>query len=456
MAGTKTQSSFNDHNDREIYSVSRLVHESKAVLESRFPLIWIEGEISNLSRPSSGHLYFSLKDEHTQVRCALFRGSRRALSAEPLDGMLVLVRARVSLYEARGDFQLIVETLEPAGEGALRRAYEMLKQSLEKEGLFATTHKKPLPRLPRRIGVITSPSGAVFHDIRNTLARRFPAIQLLLYPVPVQGEGAADQIAQMIGLAGSRRDCDALIVARGGGSLEDLWAFNQEIVARALYQCPLPVVSAIGHETDFTIADFVADVRAPTPTAAAEMLSPDQYDWLAQLDRNDRRLRQMMRDRLRADHQTLDFLAARIIRPDQVLAAIGQRLTSLYRHLGHVMSRTIDEIRSRVNLDQTKLIASAPSAQLREQGMRVEHQRVRLLRQLHHNLERIVERVARSTGLLDALSPLSTLSRGYAIATTEKGTIIRSSDKVRAGDGVNVRLAQGLLNCRVESKIDED
>jgi exodeoxyribonuclease VII large subunit len=274
---------------RDIYTVSRLNREAKGLLESSFPPIWIEGEISNLSRPASGHVYFSLKDPQAQVRCAFFRQHQRLAGIALKDGLHVLLRARVSLYEGRGDFQVIVEYLEEAGEGALRRAFDALKLRLAKEGLFETARKLPLPRLPSRIGIITSPSGAVLHDILTTLKRRFPAIAVLVFPVPVQGEGAAEKIAAAIS-SGRRKDCDALILARGGGSLEDLWPFNEEIVARAIHACPVPIVSGVGHETDFTIADMAADARAPTPTAAAEMLSPNQQEWLAHFERIANRL----------------------------------------------------------------------------------------------------------------------------------------------------------------------
>ncbi|MGE5241377.1 MAG: exodeoxyribonuclease VII large subunit, partial [Bacteroidota bacterium] len=284
---------------RDIYTVARLNREARAMLEGGFPPLWIEGEISNLSRPASGHLYFSLKDAQAQVRCAFFRQYQRTRGAALKDGLHVLARARVSLYEGRGDFQLIVEYLEEAGEGALRRAFDALKLRLAQEGLFDAAHKKPLPRLPRRVGIITSTSGAVLHDILTTLKRRFPAIAILVHPVPVQGEGAAERIAAAIRVAGQRRDCDALILARGGGSLEDLWPFNEEIVARAIHACPVPIVSGVGHETDFTIADMAADARAPTPTAAAEMLSPDQQEWLAQFARLENRLVTAMRGHLR-------------------------------------------------------------------------------------------------------------------------------------------------------------
>jgi len=266
--------------DRDIYSVGRLNAEARGLLEGAFPLIWVQGELSNVSRPSSGHLYFTLKDANAQVRCAMFRGNNRFLKFRPADGAQVVVRASLSLYEARGDYQLIVQSMEEAGDGALQRAFEALKQKLAAEGLFEAAHKRALPTLPKRIGVITSPTGAAIRDILSVLKRRFPAIPVLIYPVAVQGQAAGAEIAAMIRRADMRRDCDVLIIARGGGSLEDLWAFNEEIVARAIFDCSIPTVSGVGHEVDFTIADFVADQRAPTPSVAAEMVSPDQHDWL--------------------------------------------------------------------------------------------------------------------------------------------------------------------------------
>ena len=251
---------------RDIYTISRLNREVKSVLEGSFPLLWVEGEISNFAQPASGHWYFSLKDEAAQVRCAMFRGRNRQVGFCPENGMQVLIRARIGLYEARGEFQIIAEHMEEAGDGALRRAFEALKQRLAAEGLFDSAHKRAIPERPRCVGVITSPTGAAVHDILTTLRRRFPALPVVIYPVPVQGEGVAAQIADMLALAGRRADCDVLILARGGGSLEDLWAFNEEVVARAIHACPLPVVSGIGHEVDVTIADFVADQRAAAPS----------------------------------------------------------------------------------------------------------------------------------------------------------------------------------------------
>jgi exodeoxyribonuclease VII large subunit len=263
---------------REIYSISELNSEARVLLEKRFPLIWVEGEISNLARPASGHIYFSLKDEAAQVRCAMFKMHNRLVNFQPKNGQQVLARVRISLYEARGEFQLIVEHMEETGDGALRRQFELLKQKLFEEGLFDEAHKQALPFLPTQLGVITSPSGAAIRDILSVLKRRFPGIPVLIYPVPVQGTEAPQAIVESIHSAAKCQDCDLLILARGGGSLEDLWAFNEETVARAINACPIPIVTGIGHEIDFTIADFVADYRAPTPSAAAEFISPDHTE----------------------------------------------------------------------------------------------------------------------------------------------------------------------------------
>ncbi|MCU7921893.1 MAG: exodeoxyribonuclease VII large subunit, partial [Candidatus Thiodiazotropha sp. (ex Dulcina madagascariensis)] len=282
---------------REIYSVSRLVRETRAILEGSFPLIWVSGELSNLAQPASGHIYFSLKDEAAQVRCAMFRMKRQLLRFRPENGQQVTIRARVSLYEARGEFQLIVEQMEPAGEGALRLAFEQLKHKLATEGLFDSETKKPLPSPPNQLGIITSPTGAAVRDLLTVLRRRFPALPVIIYPVQVQGEDAPRQIIRMLQLANQRQECDLLILSRGGGSLEDLQAFNDEGLARAIHASQIPLVTGIGHEIDFTIADFVADRRAPTPSAAAELVSPDQQEWYQRVTQLARRLSQRQRQR---------------------------------------------------------------------------------------------------------------------------------------------------------------
>jgi exodeoxyribonuclease VII large subunit len=362
----------------------------------------------------------------------------------------VLLRGRVSLYEGRGEFQIIVEHVEDAREGALRRAFEALKQRLAVEGLFDTAHKKPLPRLPRRIGIITSPSGAVIHDVLTTLRRRFPAIPVLLYPVPVQGEGAADKIAAAIRLAGARADCDALILARGGGSLEDLWAFNEEIVARAIADCPIPIVTGIGHEVDFTIADFVADARAPTPTAAAELLSPHQDEWLMAYAHISQRLTRTMRQRLERASQHLDWLGARLVHPRQRIALMHERLKAARRHLTASLRALMAASRAHQHALEARLGACSPTPRLRAAQLEHTHldRRLRLAiaQRLRHDRERVHEQAAR----LNTLSPLGTLARGYAIVR-KAGAIVRDVSGIRPGDKIEARVAHGELACVVES-----
>ncbi len=436
---------------RDVYTVSRLNREVRALLENGFPSIWIEGEVSNLRRPPSGHLYFSLKDAQAQVNCALFRQQQRLLGIEPRDGLHVLMRARVSLYEGRGEFQLIVEHLEEAGEGALRRAFEALKRRLAQEGLFDLAHKKPLPRLPRRIGILTSPAGAVLHDILTTLARRFPAIPVLLYPVPVQGEGAAERIAAMIRLAGVRRDCDALILARGGGSLEDLWAFNEEIVARAIYECPIPIVCGVGHETDITIADLVADARAPTPTAAAELLSPDRQEWLARYRSLEQRLIARMRDRLRQLALHSDWLAARLVHPRRRLEELRGRLEALRLRLELAVRQRLRQQAGRLQALSARLEAGSPRERLRRSALQCERLDARLTAAMRAQLERRHARLREAMQALHTLSPLATLARGYAIVTRlPGGELVRAAADCRPGDRVRARLAHGELDCIVE------
>jgi exodeoxyribonuclease VII large subunit len=437
--------------ERTIYTVSRLNRETKLLLEGSFPLIWVEGEISNLSRPASGHIYFSLKDSQAQIRCALFRGNQRGLGIALRDGMQVVVRARVTLYEGRGDYQLVVESAEDAGEGALRRAFEELRQRLATEGLFDASAKKPLPRLPRRIGLLTSPSGAVVHDILTTLKRRFPAIPVLLHPVPVQGQGAAEKIAAMIRLAGERGDCDVLILARGGGSLEDLWAFNEEVVARAIYACPVPIVSGVGHETDVTIADLVADARAPTPTAAAEMLSPNRADWLAAIERQQQRLMRLIASHLHDVGQHLDHLSARLVHPRDRLARLNDRFTAMGHRLRLGQTQTRQRFAHALLSLQARLREHDPRGKLRAGVQQLTHERAMLEQAMHHVLARHDERLARSAHTLDALSPLATLTRGYAVLQKTDGSIIRRCADTRPEDALRARLADGTLECLVKS-----
>ncbi len=438
---------------RQVYTVSRLNREARAVLEGGLPLLWVEGEISNLARPPSGHLYFSLKDAQAQVRCAMFRMRSQLLRFRPENGIHVLARARVSLYEERGEFQLIVEHLEEAGDGALRRAFELLKQRLAQEGLFDAAARKTLPPWPRCVGVITSPNGAAIRDILCVLRRRFPALPVLVYPIPVQGAGAAQRIAEAIDLASRRADCDVLILARGGGSLEDLWAFNEECVARALHRCAIPMVTGIGHEIDFTIADFVADQRAATPSAAAELVSPDQHKYLERLAQQRARLLQLQRAFVARQRQRLEWLEKRLQpqHPGQRLAARMQRLDELEQRLRRAGQQGLQRRRTELGAAQARLWRHHPLPRLQRLGAHLAHLEQRLGAAGRARLDRPHQRLAGLARALEAVSPLATLGRGYAIITrTATGEVVRSADAVQPGERVDARLARGSLTLKVE------
>lgn len=437
---------------RDVYTVTRLNREVKRLLETGFPLLWIEGEISNLARPTSGHLYFSLKDGDAQIRCALFRGFARLMRCVPKDGMLVMVRARVSLYEGRGEFQLLVEHIEESGEGALRRAFEVLKTRLTEEGLFDNARKRALPRLPRRVGIVTSPTGAAVRDVVTTFRRRFSAIGILIYPVPVQGISAAEKIAAMIELASARRECDALILARGGGSLEDLWPFNEEVVARALARCALPVVTGIGHETDVTIADLVADVRAPTPTAAAELLSQDCDVWSQRFADYALRCQRLVTRRLQESTQHVDWLSTRLIHPQARLQTLRARFNQLGARIAVTQTRTIAATRARLIACNQRLAAQTPAARIAALTQRTKALSARQARAIHTFIAQRRQRFAHRLSSLETLSPLATLARGYAIVKNESGQIVRHADSVAKGERVMVKLAHGKLVVRVDDK----
>lgn len=439
-----------DTPSRDIYTVSRLNAEARAVLEGSFPLLWVEGEISNLARPASGHWYFSLKDSAAQVRCAMFRQRNQLLRFKPQDGMHVLLRVRISLYEGRGEFQLIAEHMEEAGSGALQRAFEMLKLRLQNEGLFDAARKRPLPRLPRRIGVVTSPTGAAIRDILTVLARRFPAIPVVIYPVPVQGTGAGEQIAAAIRRAGERSECDVLIVGRGGGSLEDLWAFNEEVVARAIHASPIPIVSAVGHEVDFTIADFVADMRAPTPSAAAELLSPDRAEMHNQLLQLRLRLARSFQRQMLHKKRALEAAEKRLKHPGRRLQEIGQRVDEMEQRLARARHNLLRHAAARLAALHARLERHTPLYRVQA----LQARRNELQRRLHsataQHLERMNRRLAQAAHALDTVSPLATLSRGYAIVTAADGSVLRTAAHTAPGAQVQARLGQGRLLCRVE------
>jgi len=442
---------------RDIYSVTRLNTEVRDLLEGSFPSLWVEGEISNLARPASGHLYFSLKDASSQVRSAMFRANNRLLTFEPENGQHVLARARVSLYPARGDYQLIIEHLEAFGEGALQRAFEALKRRLAAEGLFDVSRKRPVPALPRRIGVITSPSGAAVRDILTVTRRRFPAIPIRIYPVSVQGAGAAEQIAQALGLASERGDCDVLVLARGGGSLEDLWAFNEEAVARAIAACEIPVVTGVGHEVDVTISDFAADYRAATPSAAAEAVTPDQLAWREGLAKMEARLATLLRARLRLEGQRVAWLGQRLQHPKRRLQELAQRLDGLSLRLSAAARARLRRADTRLQQSRARLQKQHPESVLNMLRARTGYLQQRLVTALRHALAR---RRAELTGLarsLHTVSPLSTLDRGYAIITTHpEGRLVRSVKQTQPGHCVQARLSDGALLCTVDERLAKE
>ena len=479
---------------KEIYAVSRLVREARIVLEGSFQLIWVEGEISNLAMPASGHIYFTLKDEAAQVRCAMFKTRNRNLRFTPKNGMQILMRVRVTLYEGRGEFQVLVEHMEEAGSGALQHAFEALKHRLGEEGLFDTAHKKVLPRLPTSIGIVSSPDGAAVHDILTVLNRRFPAASVILYPVAVQGTDSAKQIASAINVAEQRQECDVLIVSRGGGSLEDLWSFNDENVARAIFACTLPVISAVGHEVDFTIADFVADVRAPTPSSAAEMAVPDTHEWLNKIQNNSRRLSLLMSHRVQNERRHLNYLQQRLPHPKVMISQQMQKLDRLELQLSRSWQQILNHKRQQVEywsvrlkhpqakIEMQSFKFSALKARL-EQAMQQKQNRVQadyktlnqrlllnqplpkinkqqnVVQQLQHRLNTSMQQllsqhkssVAQQMRTLAAVSPLSTLERGYSITTlAETGQVLHRADTVEPQQRIKVRLQQGQLMCEIK------
>jgi exodeoxyribonuclease VII large subunit len=443
---------------RDVYTVSRLNREARMLLEGGLGSVWIEGELSNLSRPASGHWYFSLKDAQAQLRCAMFRQRNLLVRFPVRDGAQVMARGRVSLYEARGEFQLVVEHLEEAGEGLLRRRFEELKQKLAAAGLFDQARKKPLPRLPRRIGVVTSPTGAAVRDILHVLGRRFPAIPVLIYPVAVQGEAAPAEISETLELAGLRADCDVLILARGGGSLEDLWAFNDERVARAISDCPVPVVCGVGHETDVTIADFVADERAPTPSAAAERCVPDRTEWLRAVEAWERRISLAVRRRIGDARQQLAFRESRLARshPGVRLRQHAQRLDELDARLRRGSALRLERARTRVYQAQSLLQRSSPQLRMAAVRLRLDAASRSLAAQAQAALGRAQRRLDLASRTLAAVGPLATLSRGYAIVTDRSGHVVTDVSEIGAGAEIEARLAKGILAATVTGTRGED
>ncbi len=435
--------------DREVLTVSQLNGRARVLLEDVFSNIWVEGEISNLAKPASGHVYFTLKDSQAQVRCALFRQNAARVRQALRDGMAVKVRGKVSLFEGRGDYQLILDSVEPAGDGALRLAFEALKTKLSDEGLFSAENKIPLPAHPQRIGIVSSPTGAVIRDIISVFRRRAPQIQLTLIPTAVQGREATGQIVRALQLA-DRRGFDALILARGGGSLEDLWCFNEEPVARAIAACQTPIISAVGHETDVSISDFVADVRAPTPSAAAELLAPDANELVQRLNSLHRRLVMRMQNRIERERLRLDGISRRLRHPGERLRQQAQRLDDLDMRMRRAFERTLQNRQERVARLDMRLAAQHPGRALALLRQRLDGLSERLPRAMRDAIKDRRQQLQAEVQTLNAISPLATLGRGYSILLDERGKAIRNAAQTRPGQRLKARLGEGELEVRVE------
>ncbi|MGK0444878.1 MAG: exodeoxyribonuclease VII large subunit [Bermanella sp.] len=446
-------SNFAQNNN--IISVSQLNRQSKELLETYLHRVQVTGEISNLARPGSGHWYFTLKDQRAQVRCAMFKSRTQYLKFVPKEGDQVMVTASVSLYEARGDYQLIVDAMQSAGEGALQLAFEELKQRLFKEGLFDTQHKQPLPAHPKHLGIITSPTGAAVKDIISVLKRRFPSLPISIYPTQVQGQQAATQIANAIAQANRDNLCDVLIVGRGGGSLEDLWPFNEEIVARALFNSRIPTISAVGHEVDTSISDFVADLRAPTPSAAAELVSPDRFEWLGRFEQLERSLLRTIQNRIAQHNFHLLQLVKRLRHPKDKLQEHMQRLDMADMRLKNALLRRLQNHKDRLQRCQQILSGFKPDKQLALMQQTNDQLKKRLVKAMQGHLVHLQQSLSREVEVLNAVSPLSTLSRGYAINTTEQGDVIHNAKQVNVGDTVRAQLHQGKLSLTVKELHDD-
>ena len=434
-----------------IYSVSQLNQSVRLMLENQLGAVWLTGEISNFSQPVSGHWYLSLKDENAQVRCAMFRMKNLRVSFRPTNGMQVLVRANVSLYEPRGDYQLIIESMHLAGEGLLMQQFEALKLKLAAEGLFAQHLKKNLPHFSKAVGIITSKTGAALQDILHILQRRDPSLKIIIYPTAVQGKDAATEIAQMIALANQRQEVDVLIVGRGGGSLEDLWCFNEEMVARAIFHSHLPVISAVGHETDVTIADFVADVRAPTPSAAAELVSRNQTELLQQLQYRRQRL-EIALDRLFAEkRQKLKHLSLRLHNqhPQAQLRIQQQLITQLSHRLQQTLRHHWQKTAENLTALSMRLYKNPLPLRLQQDEQQLAQLKVRLNSHMNLTLSLQQKQLAHLCGKLDSLSPLKVLARGYSIAQNQQNFTIRSLKDVNVGEQIKTRLPDGDIISQV-------
>jgi exodeoxyribonuclease VII large subunit len=432
-----------------VLAVSALNLAVARVLERTFPLVWVSGEISNFTRAASGHWYFTLKDDAAQVRAVMFKGRAQHADFAPREGDKVEVRTLVTLYAPRGDYQLNVEAIRRAGVGNLYEAFLRLKQKLELEGLFAPTRKRPIPVFARCVGIVTSPQAAALHDILTALRRRAPHVRVILYPTPVQGEGAAARIARAIQTASQRAECDVLLVGRGGGSMEDLWAFNDETVARAMVACNMPVIAGIGHETDFTIADFAADLRAPTPTAAAELCATPRRDWLAALAEHADELTRAFKRQLAERAQSVDWMSRRLVNPAAYINHERVKLQALQTRLQHATRMPAAKARYELQHLQTRLQNRLPDTRIARQHL-VEHSR-RIGNAAALLSQRQRQRLATQSAQLELLNPQRTLERGYAIVTDHKGKVLRAPTELQARANITLRLAGGSADINIAS-----
>lgn len=442
--------------DRHIFSVSELNNSVKSLLEMEFSQIWLEGEISNLVRARSGHIYFSLKDDNAQLRVAMFKSHCQKLRFPLKDGLQVMVRGRLSLYAPRGDYQLIADTMEEAGLGALQRAYEALRIKLQHEGLFDPANKRPLPKQAARLGVITSPTGAAIHDILSVAKRRYPLTELIIYPTLVQGKDAPTAIKAALAMANERCEVDALIIGRGGGSIEDLWCFNDESLARAIAASQLPTVSAVGHEIDFTIADFVADARAATPSAAAEMLCPQADELLSRLQHWERRLLDRMQQTLATKQYGLQHISARVKHPGRQLQDQMQRLDELDARLRQAMNRDLKMKKMSLDGCQRLLYGNNPQQMIQIQYKNLSRLRYNLNKSISRRLTLAQTEVRHLAQQLHSVSPLQTMSRGYSITSTESGTPVTQAKELALGQRLHHQLYQGAFISQVVNLIEPD
>ena len=440
--------------EKQIFSVSQLNRRARQLLETHLSLLWVDGEVSNLSRPASGHWYFTLKDDKAQIRCAMFRNRNRDVKFKLESGQQVLLRGRVGLYENRGDYQLIAEHIEPAGLGELQRRFERLKEKLSEQGLFDATRKKELPLFPRHLGIVTSPTGAALRDILHVLKRRFPLLPVTIYPCAVQGDASVAEVVAAVQKANQHGECDLLIVSRGGGSIEDLWSFNEEAVALAIAASQIPVICGVGHETDTTIADFVADARAPTPSAAAELASPDGDELFQNLQAYDNWFLQRAKLTLFNAHQQLNGLSKRLRHPSDIINTHSQHLDHLSIRLRKAMERCLHNVETRLQQARARHQAQTPQRRLSQLALQVDYLEERLSSAMENTLADKRQGMSSAMALLQAVSPLNTLERGYAIVQNKHGQVISHVADAHGNDKVAVTLSDGVLHCLVEETVE--